>query len=165
MTTSTHCLEHPLERFPADEFEGLMAAPATWYRGMPVLSGLAQYTVAIRSPHDPTPMTRSQRQASGVDADSWRSNMKGDVRSWAASLLWLWRREGRSLTFNAAITLLTRGKYTADVALGRTPEDALWLLVRRGWLLWANLADGAVWFALVPPSWAPEMRASPASSK
>lgn len=136
--------------FAADEWGAFMAAPATWHEGLPDRSGLAQYTVALRSPWDPERLTRAEQRATGGGFEAWRKDLVGEPRSWAAAIIRL-LRDGQSRTFNRIVLDLTARQYTADVALGKVPEVGLWLAVERGAIWWANLADGAVWFALRAP--------------
>jgi len=139
---------------PGLTFEQFMAAPATWYEGLPDLSGLAQFVVLIRSPFDPERRTRSQLQArhreTGTEpALAWIRDLKGTPEEWAESICAL-LEDGQSRTFNRIMLDLTERLYTADVAAGKAPEKGLWLAVERRRVFWAHLEDGAVWFALAP---------------
>lgn len=130
-------------------FAEVMAAPCRWCEGVPDRSGLAQFTVAIRSPHDPRRLSRKQRHRVGAGFEAWRDDMKGSARGWAAAIVRL-LRDRQSRTFNHIVLDLTARHHTADVALGKPPEDGLWLAVERGLVWWANTEDGCVRFAARP---------------
>ena len=137
--------------------DALMEAPATWSEGVPDISGISKYRILVRSPHDPEE-DRGHRGFDGYDTSdrkrrepsSWKDDVKLPARAWAARMLRHLQAHG-SRTFNALCLELTGYARTADVFGGKAPEEGLWLLVERRRVVWANLADGCVWFAALPP--------------
>jgi hypothetical protein len=129
-----------MEFGPMKGFEAMMREPCTWNEGVPDRSGLAQYIVAYRCEYDPEPMSRKDKHAQGAGFEAWRTDMKGNPRDWAAAIVRL-LRDRQSRTFNGIVLELTGMQYTADVALGKPPEDGLWLAVERGLVWWASVGE------------------------
>ena len=114
---------------PGDQLAlSLAVAPApasTWWRGLPDLSGAAQYVVLIRSEADPE---RSPR-AKGSDKAPHITIGKVPAKTWAGRIATL-LADGEPRTFNRiAVELVDK---TADVVTDTTFEAGLWKLVERG---------------------------------
>jgi hypothetical protein len=142
----------------ADDLSAELRAPADWSTGLPDLSGLAKYTVALRHPADPPMLTREERHAGGGGYQEWESalrepsdaiELRRHVRQWAARIVRLIRARGCSMTFHGCCVDLTGGRWGGDTGLGRPAERGLWLAVERGALLWANVG-GVIRFAPRP---------------
>jgi hypothetical protein len=118
-------------------------AEVTWTRAIPDRSGISQYTLLIRAPGDERfEKRRRGRKAGGQLA--WR-----DALSTSTLEVWFKRMrqvlaDGTARTFNRIILEASEGLFTADVAGGKAPEHALWEMLHRGEMEWANHPDGYV---------------------
>jgi hypothetical protein len=91
-------------------------------------SGVAQYVHCIRGADDPERLSRKEQRARGAGFDAWREDMKGEPAAWAERIVEL-LGDGTPRTFNRIVLELTGCLYTADVALGKAPDEGLWLAV------------------------------------
>ena len=101
-----------------------------WLTGGVQFEGLQQYIHIARGPDDPErgPRVRGQETA-------WKKKLSGDPEPWKKILYDTLKKEG-PMTFNK-LALLTSG-YTADVAAGKAPDQALWQLVAEGKVKFTN---------------------------
>lgn len=161
--------EAELEAQEAEERGAWLEQPCNWYEDSPFSWGegpggpdyfqegttsprLETFTHLLRGPDDPEPKSRKAKHEDGQGFESWRSDMKGSPRDWAAAIIRELRRAPHSLTFNALCLRLTGGQYTADVAGGQAPDVGLWTAVCRGAVLWTDeIEDRGVLFAAKPP--------------
>lgn len=111
-----------------------------WLQGLPNRQGLAQYTHLIRSPLDPERSTREERReryGDGASTEWKRLTAKATVDAWMAAIVEL-LLDGAPRTFNAICVELA--DITADVAAGKSPDEALWSLVAWRAVQWTNRA-------------------------
>ncbi len=119
------------------------SAEVTWNRAIPDTSGISQYTLLIRAPGDERFEKRRRGRKVGGQL-AWRDAL-------SPSTLEVWLRkmrqilaDGTARTFNRIILEASEGQFTADVAGGKAPEHALWEMLHRGEMEWANHPGGYV---------------------
>lgn len=114
-----------------------------WNCGLPDRSGTSQYTLLIRAPGDETFEKRRRGRKSGGQLE-WKDALSPLTRG-----VWLEKirevlTDGTPRTFNRIILEASGGRFTADIAAGKAPEQALWELHEQGHLEWANHPGGYV---------------------
>ena len=114
-----------------------------WSTAIPNREGLTQYTLLIRAPGDEC-FEKRRRGAKVGGQLAWRASMSpATVEDWSKRIR-LVLADGIPRTFNRLVLEASEGKFTADIAAGKAPETALWLLLPKGELEWANHPDGYV---------------------
>lgn len=97
--------------------------------------GLAGYVHIVRAPDDPERMSRSERQklhGKEKASQKWKADLKPSSKgAWGEKITGL-LSDGQGRTFNRICLELSELEYTADVAMGKAPDHALWDLVGEG---------------------------------
>ncbi len=128
----------PVERVP----EWYEAETLSYFSGVPDRSGIAAFTHIIRSAVDGERESREARQrrlGNAAAAVEWTTLKRGKVPEWEAATEAL-MLDGTPRTFNGIVLALTDGSMTADTAMDKDPDVALWRLVERGVLRWTERA-------------------------
>jgi hypothetical protein len=114
-----------------------------WNSTMPIKENLAQYTLLIRAPED----ERFEKRRRGVKAGgqiAWRGALApAKIGEWTQRIRQV-LTDGVARSFNRIVLEASEGKFTADIAAGKAPETALWLLLPQGEVQWANHPGGYV---------------------
>ncbi len=133
-----------MPKLPSDEVRG----PEFWLSGRHRPKGIHSFLHIVRAESDPARLSREQRQKKhGAEVSQiWKKAMHvSQVPKWREEIIKL-LEDGLARTFNRIVLEISKGEYTADVAMGKAPDVALWQLVTEWELSFTN--ESPVYFRL-----------------